>query len=77
MAVKCFEEVEGTDRLRSVLNNEAYVMSLLHHPNVATFYGAPGRPDCFCGFCGERPEGVDPDLDPAGWLDWGVTLTML
>jgi serine/threonine protein kinase len=39
VAVKKFEDTGDTKRLRAELENEGYIMSLLHHPYIVRFYG--------------------------------------
>jgi hypothetical protein len=43
VAIKVFEERGDNPRLKADLENEGYIHSILHHPNIARFYGEAAR----------------------------------
>lgn len=47
IAVKEFTQAHLTERSKRVVHHEAYIMSLLRHPNIAVFYGLSDEEDHF------------------------------
>lgn len=47
VAVKELSQPLLTDRMKRMVHQEAYIMSLLRHPNIATFYGLVDEQDHF------------------------------
>lgn len=52
VAVKTLDETVITERMKLDLANEGYIMSILHHPNIARFYGKSGRSGRVTDGCG-------------------------